>query len=261
MNTKLFEPAYVKLVEEVLETGHLRPSRAGNTLSTFSKSLTFDAVTYPVIMGRKMNYAGVEAEFKVFITAGENPITNVSQFQDAGCNYWNGFAGPDGELTLDYGNKWFNWDGVNQVSEVIDSLTEDPYGRRHIISGWDPRSNPTLKCCHLYYQFYVNGDNKLNLFWLQRSADLMLGVPSDAVLALELLQYICAHTGYAPGEVKMEFVDCHIYEDHLEPAREYLDSFYWLDEQVKETKHLAVLGPFPTGSNFIKFPLSIGKLK
>ncbi len=96
--------------------------------------------------------------------------------------------------------------------------------RRHIISGWNPPglSELSLPCCHLLYQWYVTNDGMLDMIWYQRSVDVMVGLPSDVILACALNQLVANNVGLRPGRVIMMMGDCHIYTRHIGGVKEYL---------------------------------------
>ena len=153
-----FEQDYARLVRDILLTGDLRNTRNAPTIATFGKVLTvYDLMwgQFPILQGRKMYYKGVFGELAAFL---KGPKT-VKDFEREGCNYWFNWAEEDGSLNVDYGNAWLDFNGVNQLEAVLESLRTDPTGRRHIITGWRPDNlhNLSLPCCHLLYQWYVNG--------------------------------------------------------------------------------------------------------
>ena len=207
-----------------MHNGKLSDARNGNTKSVFGKTLEIDMTNsnqFPLITGRKMFYKGIFGEFAAFL---KGP-TSVKDFEDEGCNYWAKWARPDGELSLDYGNKWTHWEGVNQLAITIETLRGTPHGRRHLINAWDPYTvhNDTLDlpCCHYGYQWYVTASGHLDMIWIQRSVDLMIGLPSDIVLAALFNIMMAKLTGYKPGKIVMQLGDCHVYEEHERNAATY----------------------------------------
>lgn len=216
-----FEHKYKELVHGILLDGVTRQGRNGITKSLFGTQLKIDTLRqgrFPILTGRKMFIKGIAGEMAAFL---EGP-RDVIDFKKYGCNYWDEFAGPQGELKIDYGNKWLNFNGVNQIDACIESLTNDPYGRRHIISGWDPSSKDlSLPCCHYAYQFYVE-NNTLSMIWIQRSVDTMIGLPSDIVLAALMLMLMANKVGMDYGDITMQMGDTHIYAPHYEAAHEYI---------------------------------------
>ena len=120
---------YKKLLERILKEGKWVEGRNGRTLSIPFHSFTINAKDWRLTL-RKVPYKGVEGEFKTLIDA-DNPLTNVKQFKDNGCNYWDKFASEDGSLRLDYYNRLHP-----QLEDVIENIKKDPYSRRHVVSLW-----------------------------------------------------------------------------------------------------------------------------
>ena len=217
----MFEYNYCDLIKKILTEGVERNGRNGMTKSLFGTQLKIETLRhgrFPILTGRKMFIKGIVGEMAAFL---EGP-RDVHDFKKYNCNYWDDFAGPEGQLNIDYGNKWLNFNGINQIEKCIESLSNDPYGRRHIISGWDPSSEDlTLPCCHYAYQFYVE-NNTLSMIWIQRSVDTMIGLPSDMVLAALMLVLMANKVGLDYGDITMQLGDTHIYAPHFEAAHEYL---------------------------------------
>lgn len=217
------EYEYRKLVQEVLLKGEDRETRNVATRSIFGTSLSFDLrESFPLLEGRKIFYKGVLGELAALLREPKH----VDDFKRWGCNYWDAWADPDGNLTVDYGNAWFDFEGVDQIAELKAKLRNNPADRRMVINAWRPHKleELSLPCCHYSYQFHVSPSGVLNMVWTQRSADLMIGVPSDMVLAAAWMIAIATEFGFTPGVCKMDFGDTHIYVDHIDPAYDYLTS-------------------------------------
>lgn len=226
----MFEYEYAKLIKYLL-TKSLRATRNGNTKSMFGVQLNiWDTLMnyFPVIQGRKMFVEGVVGELAAFLKGPKS----LKDFEKQGCNFWKKWADSEGNLDLDYGNAWLDYNGVNQLQNVVDSLILDPYGRRHIINAWRPDriDKLSLPCCHYNYQWYVNDEGTLDMIWIQRSADVMIGLPSD-IISAALFNLLMAQTvDREPGTVIMQLGDVHIYEAHETGAKLYL-------EQIKNTSY------------------------
>jgi thymidylate synthase len=216
----MLENTYKKLISKILLTDS-RPTRNGITKSKFGAQIEFNILDgFPIITGRKMFFNGVIGEMAAFLKRPKN----IHDFKNAGCNYWNLWGKDDGTINIDYGNKWFDFNGINQIDQTVKSLKNDPYGRRHLITAWDPVSIDSLDlpCCHYMYQFYVNNDGTLDLIWIQRSVDVMLGLPSDFILAALFNILMAKTTSLIPGRVIMQLGDCHIYQEHISNSKNYL---------------------------------------
>lgn len=219
---------YKILVKQVLNTGSVKPSRNGNTIMAPGMQLKFKAKNIPLLNGRKIFYKGVFGEFSAFM----NNCNTIQEFKDRGCNYWDAWADDKGNLYLDYVNQLhakqvIGKDGnyISQLEALKIGLVNDKFSRRHIINLWVPHNLSTLSlpCCHYSYQFIVDKYNKLHMIWNQRSADVMVGVPSDMLLAWLWVQCLSKELGFKPGKVTMNFGDTHIYEEHIAGAKQYLE--------------------------------------
>lgn len=218
-----YEEQYRYLVQKILDRGQFRDGRNGGTFSLFGETLSFDLSNgdFPLLTGRKIFYKGVFGELAALLRQPKN----IADFEKYGCYYWKLWAKENGDINVDYGNKWLDWEGVDQLARLVDTLKNNPADRRMIITGWDPRNleELDLPCCHYAYQWYIR-DGYLDMIWHQRSADTMIGLPSDAVFAAAWNIAIANETGLKPGRVVMTLGDTHIYEEHEQPAREYLQA-------------------------------------
>lgn len=245
-----FEQDYAALVKEILVNGERRETRNYRTISLFGASLLIDLSDdgFPLLQGRKIHTRGILGEFAALI----RQPTCVADFERWGCNYWKQWADSEGQLVLDYGNAWFDLNGYNQIEELKRCLREDLTNRRMIINSWRPDrlAELSLPCCHYSYQFYVRQGKTLDMVWTQRSADMMIGVPSDMVLAATWLITLANEFGFEPGTIKMDFGDVHIYEDHEAGALDYL-------RNCAEAKHSGDYVAWhlnsPDGQDFCKF--------
>jgi len=218
---------YKELVKQVLAFGEVKEGRNGVTTSLIGTQLKFDAANIPLLNSRKIFYKGVVGEFSAFM----NNCTKLQDFKDRGCNYWDAWADNKGTLRLDYvtqlHNNLITLKGLQtpQLEALKIGLVNDKFSRRHIINLWVPENLRilSLPCCHYSYQFIVSTDNKLNMIWTQRSADVMVGIPSDMILAYLWVQCLSKELGFKPGEVTMNFGDTHIYEEHITGAKQYLE--------------------------------------
>jgi thymidylate synthase len=218
----MFEIQYKNLIHRVLNYGDYRKGRNGNTFSLFGETLSFDLEKeFPLLLGRKIYHKGVFGELAALLRQPKN----IEDFKKFDCHYWDLWKSVDGSINVDYGNKWLNWDGVNQLENLITTLKENPTDRRMLISGWDPRNidNLDLPCCHYMYQWYVRR-GRLDMLWNQRSVDTMIGLPSDAVFAAVWNIAIANEVGLKAGKVTMMLGDTHIYDEHMENIQEYLDT-------------------------------------
>ncbi|MBJ7428637.1 MAG: thymidylate synthase [Bacteroidia bacterium] len=211
---------YEELLKHVYTTGAEKSDRTGTgTRSIFGAQIRFDlSQGFPLISSKKVHLKSIIYELLWFIKGD----TNTKYLTDNGVKIWDEWADKDGNLGPVYGHQWRNWpkpDGgtIDQLSEVIDTLKNNPDSRRMIVSAWNVADLPkmALMPCHAFFQFYV-ANGKLSCQLYQRSADMFLGVPfniaSYALLTLMIAQ-VC---NLEPGDFIHTFGDAHIYSNHFE---------------------------------------------
>lgn len=221
--------------QEVWNTGEHREGRNGKTRSLFGESVEFSlAEGFPILTCKSMNFKATVGETLAFLAGADND----SQFREMGCNFWTANAnanywlrnpnhsGVPGDLGRIYGVQWRDWryagpnfsgtQTLDQLAKLLSGLRRDPYGRRHIVTAWNPGelAQMALPPCHAFFQVYCHSDGGLSLQMYQRSADLFLGVPYN-ITSYALITHILAHmTGRYPKKLKLVFGDLHLYEAH-----------------------------------------------
>ena len=210
---------------------------------------------FPILTGKKIYPHIYESEFKWFISGH----TNVKELQEKGNTIWNEWANKAGDLGPVYGHQLrnFNSQGYDQLESVLNSLQNDPDSRRHIINLWNPNqlADMALPPCYLYFQFFVDGNN-LNMFALQRSADLFLGVPYDMALFAQLLLYVAEKTNLKAKNLDVKFIDAHIYNNHFEAVKTYLNEPYTRPVEYTYENEILTLKNYKAGK-VIKAPVAI----
>lgn len=213
---------YLTLLKHVLQNGVEQQDRTGTgTISTFGYQMRFDlSEGFPLLTTKKLHTKSIIHELLWFLR-GE---TNVKSLQEVGVSIWNDWADEQGELGPVYGAQWRAWpaangNSVDQLSNLIEQIKNNPYSRRHIISAWNVGEieKMALPPCHTMFQFYV-AQGKLSCQLYQRSADVFLGVPFN-IASYALLLIMIAHvTGLEVGEFVHTFGDVHVYKNHIEQA-------------------------------------------
>ena len=246
---------YLDMCKYILEHGEDRPDRTGTgTRSVFGYQTRYDLREgFPLLTTKKMYLRPIAEELLWFIKGD----TNIKYLVDRNVKIWNewpyedfkksedfngetleefvekiknddDFAKKHGNLGPVYGAQWrnFNNEGTDQLMKLIDSLKNNPFSRRHIISAWNPSQvdEMALPPCHTLMQFYVSSDKKyLSCQLYQRSADTFLGVPfniaSYALLTCMLAQ-VC---GYEPKEFIHTIGDAHIYKNHFDVVKTQIE--------------------------------------
>lgn len=231
--------AYHDLLRLLLEEGTAKGDRTGTgTLSRFGHQMRFDLNEgFPLVTTKKVHLKSVIHELFWFIQGD----TNTQYLRDHGVSIWDEWATEDGDLGPLYGAQWRSWPTPNgavidQLSEVIESIKVRPNSRRLLVSAWNPSLLPdegespqdnvragrmALAPCHTLFQFYV-ANNQLSCQLYQRSADVFLGVPFNIPSYALLTHLIADQCGLDVGDFIWTGGDVHLYQNHLEQAKEQL---------------------------------------
>ena len=215
---------YLDLLQHILDHGTDKSDRTGTgTRSVFGYQMRFNLEDgFPLLTTKKLHLKSIIHELLWFLRGD----TNVKYLQENGVRIWNEWADPEtGDLGHIYGYQWRSWpdyDGgfIDQISEAIDTINNNPDSRRIIVSAWNVADlkNMNLPPCHAFFQFYV-ADGRLSLQLYQRSADSFLGVPFNIASYALLLQMVAQVVGLKAGDFVHTLGDAHIYNNHFEQVR------------------------------------------
>ncbi len=221
---------YLDLIKYVQENGVSKEDRTGTgTKSVFGYQMRFDlSEGFPMLTTKKLHLKSIIHELLWFLK-GE---TNIAYLKENEVKIWNAWANENGDLGPVYGHQWRNWnsEGIDQISQVIETIKSNPDSRRLLVSAWNPSVLPdtsksfsenvaekkaALPPCHAFFQFYV-ANGKLSCQLYQRSADIFLGVPFNIASYALLTMMIAQVCNLKPGEFIHTFGDAHIYSNHSE---------------------------------------------
>ena len=217
---------YLDLLSHIMEHGTDKSDRTGTgTRSVFGYQMRFNlADGFPLLTTKKLHLKSIIHELLWFLKGD----TNARYLQENGVRIWNEWADENGDLGHIYGYQWRSWPDYNgghidQISEVIETIKNNPDSRRIIVSAWNVADLPNMNLppCHAFFQFYV-ADGKLSLQLYQRSADSFLGVPFNIASYALLLMMVAQVTGLEVGDFVHTLGDAHIYNNHFEQIKEQL---------------------------------------
>ena len=254
---------YLDLLKLIKETGIKKEDRTGTgTFSIFGHQMRFNLQDgFPLMTTKRVNLESIIHELLWFISGD----TNIKYLVQNGVNIWNdwpfqswlnetgqadkyamhsrewkemmktfvetiitdeSFASQYGDLGPVYGKQWRDFEGVDQLEQVIQDIKNNPDSRRLVVSAWNPKDIPVmiksgLPPCHTLFQFYVS-NGRLSCQLYQRSADVFLGVPYNIASYALLTLMMSKVTRLEPGEFVHSFGDTHIYLNHLEQVEEQL---------------------------------------
>jgi thymidylate synthase len=252
---------YKELLQDILDNGEVKDDRTGvGTYSVFGRHLRFDLRRgFPSVTTKKLAWKACVGELLWFIegssderrlaeiTHGSRDGTVTIWTPNALSQYWKHKAKFEGDLGRVYGVQWRHWNKyrtekdmgqahkggtrlavdkieVDQLANLIKGLTEDPNGRRHILSAWNVSEldEMALPPCHVMSQFYVNKNKELSCHMYQRSVDVFLGLPFNIASYALLTHLLAHHCDLKVGELVISTGDTHIYKDHIEQVKEQL---------------------------------------
>lgn len=266
---------YHNLLKDILENGEERKDRTSvGTLSVFGRQLRFDLTkNFPAITTKKLAWRACVAELLWFLegSSSERRLAEITHGNSEGkvtiwtpnamAPYWKPKAKFEGDLGRIYGTQWRSWANykpnpekeqwynlpiydenyIDQIRQVIESIKNDPFGRRHIVSAWNVAEldKMALPPCHVMFQFYVGNNKQLSCHMYQRSVDSFLGLPFN-IASYALLTNMIAHvTGLQAKELVISTGDTHIYLDHIEQVKEQINRqefelpTLWLNPDIK----------------------------
>lgn len=266
------------LMRDVLDNGVLiKNKRTGEgCYSMFDAKVVIESGVFPFVTNRIVSPRLAFEEMMWFLR-GE---TNSRVLEDKNVNFWKlnttrqflDNVGLDyldeGEMGSAYGVQWRNsggydeigskltgkslhdYSGVDQLKKLVDGLREDKYGRRHLVSLYNPTENQygVLQPCHWASQYVVlpckeTGKDILHLKMINRSCDLAFGL-SFALMNYRFLQMmLCKWFGFELGRLSCDLSHVHIYENQFEYCkemltREYVDDSLCSIELTKEVNSL-----------------------
>jgi|TARA_B110000037_G_scaffold45135_1_gene55397 thymidylate synthase len=218
------ENEYKRLLSEILNTGVDKSDRTGTgTRAVFGRTIRHDmSLGFPILTGKKISFNAARTELLWIL----NGRTDLKYLEDNGVKYWR----PDYErsgrtdetLGPVYGKQWRDFNGVDQLANLVNAIHVDPSSRRLLVSAWNPADlkEMALPPCHYSFQIYIN-NGVIDLMWQQRSADVFLGLPYDISMYGLLLEMLAKGSNLIPGQLIGQLGDCHLYNNHLDQAKEY----------------------------------------
>ena len=232
---------YLDALKYCYQNGIDVQSRAGKVKKSFGYQMRYDLnLGFPALTTKKLAWKSVVSELLWFIE-GSDDERRLAEIlyddvrenlkdkktiwtQNAESPYWKTKARFKGDVGKIYGFQWRNFNGEDQIKNLIESIKKDPDGRRHIISAWNPPDlkNMSLPPCHVFSQFFVS-ENKLSCQLYQRSCDMFLGVPFNIASYSLLTHMLARECNLDVGFFIHSLGDFHIYEEHLDAVKIQLE--------------------------------------
>jgi len=230
------EQQYLDIMKDILKNGKEHKNRTEeSTLRLKNKTMSFDLTKgFPLLTTKKMFFKGIVTELLWFLKGD----TNIKYLNENGNHIWDknqldfhnkrkakGIETEKGDCGYIYGKQWRDFNGIDQIKDLVHNLKNNPNSRRHIVSAWNPKDiHPYISClppCHVMFQCFVEG-NKLSLTLYQRSGDFFLGVPFN-IASYSLLTHLLAKSCNLKAKEFFHIIgDCHIYKNHINQCKEQI---------------------------------------
>ena len=242
------EYEYLKLMVEILKNGQSRPTRGIHGIkSIFGYQLRFDLRQgFPMLTTKKMPFDILLHELLWFVSGS----SNIKYLQDHKIHYWDEFADKDLNLGPVYGVQWRRWksqDGreVDQLQWAIDQIKTNPHSKAILVSAWNAAELEEMRLppCHTMFQFDVSR-GKLRMQLYQRSSDVFLGLPFNIAQYAMLLKMVAHLTGLEARELIISIGNAHLYQNHLDQAKEQLRRKPYKFPQLKITGNVKNIDDF-----------------
>ena len=241
---------YLDLMQRILKDGDgvEKQDRTGTgTISVFGHQMRFNLSDgFPCVTTKKLHLRSIIHELLWFLKGD----TNIKYLKENGVSIWDKWADKEGELGPIYGVQWRKWNAgngrsIDQISNVIDQIKNDPNSRRIIVSTWNVPYIDDMGCatCHILFQFYV-ANGKLSCHVYQRSADVFLGVPFNIASYALLTMMVAQVCSLSCGDLIYTFGDAHLYLNHLDQAEQQLK---------REPRDLPIMKICPQVKNIFEF--------
>lgn len=301
---------YQALLQDILDNGVQKEDRTGTgTLSVFGRQIRHKMSDgFPALTTKKFAFKTMITELTWFLRGD----TNIKYLVNNNCHIWNGdayknflknstphdrqetmaefinkiksddeFAKKWGDLGPVYGKQWRDWNGIDQIKNLIEQLQTNPDSRRLMVNAWNVSElhEMTLPPCHYGFQVYTRPTTReekivnpgkyraISLKFDMRSVDTLLGMPFDIASYGALLHVIAKEVNMVPDELVAFFGDTHLYLNHLEQAREqisrepyplpqlsYLDEYHYMNDKE-------MVGEIPFVDKISKFRPDFFKLE
>lgn len=241
------EQTYMNALDYILQNGVRKRDRTGTgTISVFGHQMRFDITqSVPLLTTKYVPWKQVLAELLWFVKGQ----TDSKILEEQGVKIWKdntsrafldgrGLARlPEGDIGPGYGFQWrhagasyqtckddYSGKGVDQLENVIHLLKTDPHSRRICMTAWNPCAinDMALPPCHVFVQFYVDGQKRLSCHMYQRSADMFLGFPWNMFSYSALTYLIAKRCDLTPHELVVSIGDMHIYQNHTSQVNDQL---------------------------------------
>lgn len=217
-----YEKAYSKILNDCLNFGQRVLGRNGYTYQITATQIRANLIDgFPIVTGKQIfpNSCFIETEWML------HGHTNVKWLNERNVKIWDQWADENGDLGPVYGHQLINFNGVNQIENIVNETKLNKHSRRLLCSMWNPNdlNKMQLPPCHYSFQFIITNE-KVDIVVSMRSLDLFIGLPYDMAMYSSILCSFANEFKLKPNEVIINAANSHIYEEHIHGVNMYLNN-------------------------------------
>ena len=152
--------------------------------------------------------------------------SSLESARNRGINWWNDWDIGDNTIGKRYGATIKKW---NLMNKLLEGLKNEPFSRRHIINMLQEsdlqETNGLYPCAYetIWSVRKINNEYYLDLTLNQRSNDYIMAGYINKIQYTALQLMLCSHLGYKPGKFCHYVQNLHIYDRHIDAAKEILE--------------------------------------
>lgn len=215
-----YEKDYSNILLNCLNSNKLVLGRNGYTYQITGTQIRVNLKNgFPILTGKKIfpKSCFIETEWML------NGHTNIKWLNQKNVKIWDQWADKNGDLGPIYGHQLLNFNGINQIKNIVEETKLNKHSRRLLCSMWNPKDlhKMALPPCHYSFQFVVN-NNEVDIVVSMRSLDLFIGLPYDMVMYSSILASYANEFNLKANEVIINAANSHIYKEHINAVYLYL---------------------------------------
>ena len=224
---------YKKNLEKILNEGcrdeNPRPKYKDGA-PAYSRYITQVFEEYDISIGEfpitTLRNTAIKTGIREIFWIYQKQTSSLEVARENGVNWWDEWDVGDGTIGQRYGATINRY---NLIDELLFNLKNDSFGRRHIINMYQysdlKETNGLFPCA---YETIWSVRKKEDIFYLdltliQRSNDYIMAGYINKIQYVALQMMVAAHLGYKIGKFCHLVQNLHIYERHLESAKEILE--------------------------------------
>lgn len=191
---------------------------------------------FPILRGKKV-YPKMALKELLWMMQGR---TDIQWLHDHKVTYWDEWVLEDGTIGRSYGYQYRNFNGIDQLAELVDGMINNPTSRRHIINLWNASDLDKMALPPCMYDYHFSCvpsitdeyDFKVDMHTRARSNDSFLGVPYDFMFCGWFLNLIVLYINlksdkkYIVGDIHYTADDYHMYINHNDAVDKYLENVH-----------------------------------